>query len=228
MINDLARAIAQLLDRRFQLVLWGSLGLTIVLLGIVSFGSVVLIGWIIPDSFTLPWIGEVGWVSWGLNAAALITVLVMSAFLMFPVASMFIGFFLDSIANAVERKHYPLLPPARQQNLAESLNEALKFTLILIGANILALVIYLLSTVLAPVIFYIVNGLLLGREYFHLVAARRLDNKEAARLRKNNAVEIWLTGIVLAIPLSVPVVNLFVPIIGVAVFTHQFHRLSNR
>jgi hypothetical protein len=30
----------------------------------------------------------------------------------------------------------------------------------------------------------------------------------------------------MAVPLSVPVLNLLVPVVGVAVFTHQFHRLA--
>ena len=30
----------------------------------------------------------------------------------------------------------------------------------------------------------------------------------------------------MAVPLSVPILNLVVPIIGVAVFTHQFHHLA--
>lgn len=154
--------------------------------------------------------------------------LILSMFLMFPVASVFIGFSLESIADAVEDKHYPGLPTVDPQPFSEIIVESLKFMLILIVANLFALVIYLLSTVLAPIIFYVVNGFLLGREYFHLVAARRLGAKEAARLRKKNMLEIWLTGIVMAIPLSIPIINLFVPIVGVAVFTHQFHRLTKR
>ena len=30
----------------------------------------------------------------------------------------------------------------------------------------------------------------------------------------------------MAVPLSVPFVNLFIPVLGVAVFTHIFHRLN--
>jgi hypothetical protein len=30
----------------------------------------------------------------------------------------------------------------------------------------------------------------------------------------------------MAVPLSVPLLNLVVPVIGVALFTHQFHRLA--
>ena len=228
MIDDVTRALSQLFDRKFQGVFWRSMLLTILLLAGIYTGFVFLIGWAIPDTFTLPWIGEVDWLSTGLSITAIIAMLILSIFLMFPVASVFIGFFLESIADAVEDKHYPGLPAVDPLPFSEMITESLKFTLILIAANLLALVIYLLSTVLAPVIFYIVNGFLLGREYFHLVAARRLGNKEAARLRKKYTFEIWLTGIVMAVPLSIPVINLFVPILGVAVFTHQFHRLTGR
>ena len=30
----------------------------------------------------------------------------------------------------------------------------------------------------------------------------------------------------MAVPLTIPLINLLVPILGVAVFTHQFHRLE--
>ncbi|PJN95153.1 hypothetical protein CNY89_10140, partial [Amaricoccus sp. HAR-UPW-R2A-40] len=46
------------------------------------------------------------------------------------------------------------------------------------------------------------------------------------RLRRANAGRIWLAGTAMALPLSLPVVNLLVPILGVAVFTHQFHRMA--
>jgi uncharacterized protein involved in cysteine biosynthesis len=99
---------------------------------------------------------------------------------------------------------------------------------VLILANLLALIIYFASTLLAPVIFWVVNGFLLGREYFQLVAARRVGMEAANRLRKKHFMEIWFSGILMAIPLSIPIVNLVVPLLGVAVFTHQFHRISTR
>jgi uncharacterized protein involved in cysteine biosynthesis len=77
-------------------------------------------------------------------------------------------------------------------------------------------------------IFWLVNGYLLGREYFQLVAARRLGRKGATVLRRRHRGRIWMIGTAMAVPLSLPLVNLVVPIIGVAVFTHQFHRLADR
>jgi CysZ protein len=92
--------------------------------------------------------------------------------------------------------------------------------------NLAALVVYLTVAPLAPFVFWLVNGFLLGREYFQLVALRRLSPAEAAALRRRHAGRIWLAGTAMAVPLSVPVVNLLVPIVGVAVFTHQFQRMT--
>jgi uncharacterized protein involved in cysteine biosynthesis len=75
-------------------------------------------------------------------------------------------------------------------------------------------------------VFWAVNGWLLGREYFQLVAARRLGHRAATQLRKRHALQIWALGAVMAVPLSVPVVNLFVPVLGVAAYCHMYHRLS--
>ena len=92
--------------------------------------------------------------------------------------------------------------------------------------NLAALVVYLTVAPLAPFVFWLVNGFLLGREYFQLVAVRRLGAAGAAALRRRHFGRIWVAGIAMVVPLSVPVLNLVVPIIGVAVFTHQFHRMA--
>jgi CysZ protein len=47
-----------------------------------------------------------------------------------------------------------------------------------------------------------------------------------ADLRARHPVQIWVAGILMAVPLSVPVVNLFIPLLGAATFTHLFHRLN--
>ena len=67
--SALASAIAQLGDRRFLGVLAMGLGLTIGLLVAFYFGFVAVLGWLLPGSFSLPWIGEIdltgaviGWV----------------------------------------------------------------------------------------------------------------------------------------------------------------------
>ena len=45
-------------------------------------------------------------------------------------------------------------------------------------------------------------------------------------MRRTHYVTVWAAGILMAVPLSVPLVNLLVPILGAATFTHIFHKLE--
>jgi len=217
-------ALGQMGDPRFRSVLIQGVGLTLALLfGLYAF-AFWGIAWLVPDSFALPWIGEVGvsdtLVSWG----SLILMLILSVFLMVPVASAFTGLFLDEVANAVEEKHYAHLPPAPNVSLGDNILESLRFLGVILIANFAALLLYF--TPLAPFVFYGLNGFLLSREYYRMIAVRRMGRREAGAAHRRNLITIWAAGIAMAVPLSIPVVNLFVPILGVATFTHLFHMLE--
>ena len=121
---------------------------------------------------------------------------------------------------------YPDLPAATAIPLGQALFDMLNFLLVLLAANLVALLLYALFFPVAPFIFWGLNGFLLGREYFQLVATRRLGWTEAKALRKRHTGKIWLTGTLVTVPLSVPLVNLVIPILAVATFTHLFHQLS--
>lgn len=223
---DFTRALGQIGDPRFRGVLLRSVALTLAGLAAIFWAAVTLVGWALPDTVSLPWIGEIGFVDNLLSWAAIGVMLALSVVLMVPTAAAVVGFFLDDVADAVEARHYPALPPARETPFARQIGDAARFLGLVVVANALALALYLTVPPLAPFAFWIVNGYLLGREYFQLVAQRRLAPEAAARLRRANAGSIWLAGTALAAPMSVPLVNLVVPILGVAVFTHQFHRMA--
>lgn len=225
-LTDFARAVAQLGDRRFIGVLLTGVGLTLALL--IGFYAlfVLLIGWLLPDAFTLPWIGQITWVDNALTIAGIPLMILLSAVLMVPVASAFTGLFLDKIAAAVEAKHYPTLPPARHITILEGLGDGLRFLGLLIAVNAVAMVAYIALTPIAPFLFWVVNGILLGREYAQVVALRRQDTQGAAQFRRQNRFGIFAAGVLMAVPLTIPVVNLLVPILGAATFTHLYHRLS--
>ena len=172
--------------------------------------------------------GEIATPFAAVQGLAVGAVLFLSAFLMFPVAGMFVNLFLDRIADAVEARHYPGLPPARHVGVIEALKGGLGFALVVLGVNLLALVFYMLSGPFAPLLFWAVNGYLLGREYFELVAQRRVEPAEMRKLRRRHVFGITLAGALMAVPLSIPVVNLIVPLLGVAAYTHMYHRLAGR
>ena len=226
--NDFLKALRQLGDPAFLGVLGLGIGLTVLLLLAFYLGFVGLISWFVPESFSLPWIGEITWVDNALSWAAVPLMLVLSAFLMVPVASAFTGLFLDRIAAAVEARHYSHLPPGRDIGIIEGLGDGLKFLGVLIAANIAALILYLLFAPAAPFIFWGLNGFLLGREYAQMVALRRSDAAGARAFRRRHSGTIFAAGVLMAVPLTVPVLNLFVPVLGAATFTHLYHRLSPR
>ncbi|MBU2981338.1 EI24 domain-containing protein [Lentibacter algarum] len=221
-------AISQLGDARFLKVLALGVALTLALL----VGAYAALLWVIeamvgPEAY-IPLIGEVTWLNDLLSGASFIFMMVLSIFLMVPVASTITSMFLDDVAKAVEDVHYPELPPIPRASFGDSLRDTLNFLGILIGANILALILYAMFAPFALFIFWGLNGFLLGREYFTLAAMRRLGRAGAVQLRRKHFITIWFAGILMAAPLSIPLVNLFVPILGAATFTHLFHQLQRQ
>ena len=228
MLGDFFRALGQLGDRRFRSVLWRGIGLTLALLVAVYVLVLNAIRVFVPDQVTLPWVGPVGGIDAVLSWGSIPVILLASVFLMVPVASAFTGFFLEDVAEAVEDRHYPALPALTPVPFLTTVLDSMVFFGVLVLANLLALAIYPFAGPLAPVVFWVVNGYLLGREYFTMVAMRRVGRAGARMLRRRHAGEIWLAGTLMAAPLSVPLVNLLIPVLGIATFTHLFHRLQGR
>ena len=145
---------------------------------------------------------------------------------MVPVATLVSSFFLDDVAAAVETKHYSYAQVPIKTPMAEVFKDAVNFLGVLIILNLLALFLSIFFLAFAPLIFCALNGFLLGREYFQMVAMRDLGRQDAQEMRRRFSGRVWLAGIFMAAPLSVPILNLFVPLVGVATFTHLFHRWS--
>lgn len=224
--TDFLKALRQLPDPRFRRVLLLGLALTIALLIAVYALFLVAIQSLTPDTVELPFVGPVAGLDTLLSVGSVLFMIGLSIFLMVPVASMFTGFFLEDVAQAVEDRHYPWLSPAPKVSLYESVKDSINFFAVLILVNAIALVLAIFAGPAIPVVFWAVNGFLLGREYFTLAAMRRLGREGARALRARHSGQIWLAGFLMAIPLSIPVVNLFIPLLGAATFTHMFHRLN--
>lgn len=220
------KALGQIDDPRFRRVLFLGIGLTLALLVVAYAAFLLLLSWLFGDELVLPLIGEVTWLNDLLSWSSFFVMILLSTFLMIPVASAITSMFLDDVAQAVEDRHYPHLPEVDKIPLWTAIRDSINFLGVLIAANTVALVLYLIFTPFAPLIFWGLNGLLLGREYFQLAAMRRVGLEGAKALRKAHAGKIWFAGTLMAIPLSVPLLNLVIPILGAATFTHIFHAVS--
>lgn len=225
-LSSFFKAIAQLPDARFQRVLWLGLGLTIALLILASAVLLGLINGFTADRLSLPLVGEVTWIDDLLSWGSVLLLIVASFFLMVPVASAITSLFLEDVAEAVEAKHYPHLPSVPRTGLYAGLHDSVNFMGLLIVGNAIALILIAVLTLPGIIVFYALNGFLLGREYIQITAMRRLGRDGAKKMWRDNIGTIWLAGCLMAIPLTIPLINLIIPILGAATFTHLFHRLA--
>ena len=157
---------------------------------------------------------------------------VFLTWLLFPsVVTLIVSFFLEDAIKAVESRHYPELADTRRQSVKEIVLITVKFTLISLVLNILALPIYVIFFFIGPLnlfVFYALNGYLLGREYFELVAHRRYDPLQAIHLRSAFKGQMFLAGVVIAFLMTIPVVNLVAPMVATAALVHLVHTWQSR
>jgi uncharacterized protein involved in cysteine biosynthesis len=201
------------------------MGLTIVLLIaaclLVNFG----INQLLSSAWAANLIGNQSWLGALINVGGVLFTIALSIWLMVPVTSAIIALFLDEVAQAVEARHYPHLPKQTATKLQDQILVGIRFLGIVLLANVGALILSMIVPLLAPFVFWATNGYLMGREYFQMAAMRRMPRAQAQELFQRHQGSIWTAGILMAIPMSIPLVGLFIPILGAATFTHQFERL---
>ena len=142
--------------------------------------------------------------------------------LLFPaIISAVMSLSLDRIANAVEARHYPNLSAVSAPPLFESITVAIKFLIVLIALNIV-LLFFIFTGPVYILLYYLVNGYLISREFFELVALRRLDVGSIRKMRKRHISSLILVGSGLTFLMTVPIVNLLIPIIATTTMVHLF------
>ncbi|MEN3952227.1 EI24 domain-containing protein [Iodidimonas sp. SYSU 1G8] len=217
MFQALGKSFALFGDRTFWATAFKALLLTVPLAALAAWAA-----WqgfeALPDTryrllnYVIDAIGAVGSVFIGL--------------LLFPaLASMVTGLFLDDIAEATERRFYPADAPGRPVGLADSVRQGIRLALLVIGVNLLVLPFYIAFLFVPPLgaaLYFTVNGWLLSREYFGMVASRHAGAAEQKALRRRRRGRIFLAGCVLAGLFAVPVLNLAAPLIGTAFMVHIF------
>ena len=216
--------MGQLSDPRFLRVVVQGVGLALSLLVAVYLGLLGLLEWWVPGQITLPLFGPIGGLGWAAGIGSAILMLALSVFLMVPVASAFSALFVERVAEAVEAVHYPG-QSARPLGVWTGLSEGASLLVLMLMVNLVALGLSFVLGPFGPVLFWVVNGWLLGREYFLMAAMRHMDRNQARALMGRHMGTIWLAGTLMAAPLSLPLVSLFVPVMGAATFTHLFPRL---
>jgi uncharacterized protein involved in cysteine biosynthesis len=232
MLQALSRGFAQLSDPATRGVLYKAIAAAVVVFLLLWLGAWFFFDWA-GDALSA-WLGDQGasgfWraVADFLASVAGFGAMIFASFLLFPaVMTAVLSIFLDEVARAVEARHYPELPKAREQPIIEAIRDGVSLAATTVALNILALPLYFIP-VLNLFVFYLLNGYLLGREYFELVAVRRLNRQDVQLLRKKHRARLIIVGAAIAVMLTIPLVNLVTPIVATAFMLHIFEGLRRR
>ncbi|NGN42835.1 sulfate transporter family protein [Mesorhizobium sp. CGMCC 1.15528] len=231
MILDAARAAAsKLFTAEFRTVFFKTIGITLLALAALWFGLHQAF-----DALALPWIdallpGFPSWAGWLSLIAAILAGIGLAlglALLIAPVTAVIAGLFLDDVAELVERSDYPNDRPGRAVPTIPALIMSLKFFGIVVLGNLFALLLLLVPGVNIGA-FFVVNGYLLGREFFEFAAMRFRTETEAKALRRKYAGTVFMAGLVIAAFLAVPLLNLLTPLFAAAMMVHLHKMVSVR
>lgn len=226
--SSAVRAFQDIVSAPFRAVFWKSLGLTAAVLIALWFAVRWLFAALIIPFFAgmmpeMPtWIDNAetfaGW-------AAGLALAVALAFLIAPVSAIIAGLFLDDVAEVVERDQYPQNPVGHPLPFWRGIVLSIRFFGIVIVGNLIAF-----ALLLVPVVnigaFFVINGYLIGREYFEFAALRYRSEEETKDLRRRHGLTVFLTGLVLAAFLAVPILNLLTPLFAAATMVHLHQRIA--
>ncbi|MBB99013.1 MAG: cysteine biosynthesis protein CysZ [Rhodobacteraceae bacterium] len=217
MISSALRALTQIFEQPLRAIFWKTLGYTLLLLLLVW----VALNAAVATLVTLPY----PWLETVLSLLTGIGAIFVLGYLVAPVTAVIAGILQDDIAEVVERGSYPQDPPGRPMPLAEAIPQAIKFTGVVILGNIFALFLLLIPGV-NLIAFFVVNGYLLGREFFEFAAMRHRPPAEARAFRQAHSGTVFLSGLAIAGFLAVPFLNLLTPIFATVMMVHLNKRLT--
>lgn len=231
MIFDAARlAFANLFALETRSVFWKVIGLTLlVLVGLWLALRQLFIYLALPwlDSLIPGTSGWEGWLSLVLGILASIGIALALALLLAPATAMIAGFFLDDVAEVIEKRDYPLEAAGQPLPLGEAIMGTIKFLGIIIAGNIVALFLLFIPGI-NLVAFFLVNGYLLGREFFEFAAMRYRSPADARLFRAKHSGTVFLGGLLLAAFLAVPILNLLTPLFAAGMMVHLHKKLSRK
>ncbi|MVA24723.1 sulfate transporter family protein [Agrobacterium vitis] len=166
-----------------------------------------------------------GWLVLILGIVASIGLALVLALLLAPVTAIIAGLFLDDVAEVVEKRDYPTDAPGTAMRLGDAIVQSLQFFGIVILGNLIAFMLLFVPGI-NLIAFFLVNGYLLGREFFEFAAMRLRPTIEARQFRAKHSGTIFLAGLVIAAFLAIPILNLLTPLFAAGLMVHLHKMLS--
>lgn len=214
MLTPFLRAVSQLDDRAFlsavlHSVLWSALAFVLLGAGLAWGAHAAAAG--------------VGWLAWVASLLGVVGAALLTLVLFVPLATAIALMFSDRVAAAVERRHYPTLPPATPATLAAQAWDGVALGLRVLLMQMAALVLTLLLPGPGLVLGWVVAAWAMGRGLFVAVAMRRMTRAAAVAVYRRHRLAVLAQGGLMVAASLVPVLNLLAPVLGVAALVHVLH-----
>ena len=206
-LNDIA-------GLRLQKYLWLAFCISIVIFLIIFFGVIALID-AISDA-------KIGWLTPIIKFLGFFASFALTLIFFPTTVTAITNFYLEDIAYAVEKKHYSPKLEIDKQSQISSLTTSLKYFCILVTINI-AILPFLLLLPVFPFVYFTINGYLHGLELFKIIANRHFCAKDVDIIKRSKRIQIFAAGVIIVFMQTVPLINLFAPVVGAVTMVHLFH-----
>ena len=217
MFNIIRTSALDLLDPNMRMVFLKTVSISIIVIL-----SVAMIIWGLFNSvqiFEFNFLNKL--ISWAVGIILFIT----ASAVLGPLMVVLGGIFSEEIAHHVEKKHYPNRVGHRSVGIAESIKTGGHLLLKSLIVNILLIPIYIVGgffPIISVLIFFGVNGYLLGREFFEIVASRHIGRDDRVLFWKANRGGSIFIGVFIVCLSTVPLLNLISAMLGMIITTHFF------
>jgi CysZ protein len=162
--------------------------------------------------------------TWVLSIMAGLGIVTGALFLM-PAVAAFVGsFFVDEVADHIERTDYPADPPGTALPFMSALAQGVITALLALVVYALALPFFLFG--IGVLVLFFANAWLLSREYFELAAMRFRPPAEAKLLLAQHASYLFGAGMIIALFVSIPILNFATPVFAMAFMVHLHKKLA--
>src|SRR3569623_1496065 len=165
--------------------------------------------------------------AWFFSIMATLGIVTGAVFLMPAVTNVVGSFFVDDVADAVERARYPADLTGLALPIFTAVIEGLKFALLSVLVYVVALP-FVLFAGFGVLILFVSNSYLLGRNFFELASMRFYPPWQATALRKRHAGYVCFAGMFIAAFVSIPIVNLATPVFAMAFMAHIHKRAAGK
>ena len=219
LLGDAAAAMGQILTPPFRRALLTILAITLAVLAVAGLGLHELLGRIATPPYS--WLAVLVSVIEGLG------LLIAAVFFVAPVSALVAGFFVDDLAEHVERSLDPIAPAGRPLPIGRAVLLSVRFSILSLAVILIALALLLVPGV-NGIAFLAANAYLAGRQYFEFAALRFRSDEEVVALRRAHPGAVYGAGLCIALMLAVPLLNLLTPLFGTALMVRVHRRLAMR